>query len=182
MKHFLRKIDASGLFVEDVFFDDEATEAVPETPAVLDEDGVVLTPAVPAIPAFAGHPVPSDLIATPPPGGFYRPRWVGGQWVEGGGAPVPTVDQIVADITTDTQARLDAFARTRNYDGILSACTYATSTHPQFAAEGQYCVTARDATWSALYVVVAEVEAGTRPMPTGYQDIEPDLPALVWPA
>ena len=94
----------------------------------------------------------------------------------------PTVDQIVADITSATQARLDTFARTRNYDGILSACTYATSTNPRFASEGQYCVTARDATWSALYVVMAEVEAGTRPMPTGYQDIEPDLPALVWPA
>lgn len=94
----------------------------------------------------------------------------------------PTVDQIVADITSATQARLDTFARTRNYDGILSACTYATSTHPKFASEGQYCVTARDATWSALYVVMAEVEAGARPMPTGFQDIEPDLPALVWPA
>lgn len=94
----------------------------------------------------------------------------------------PTVDQIVADITSATQARLDTFARTRNYDGILSACTYATSTHPKFAAEGQYCVTARDDTWSALYVIMAEVEAGARPMPTGYPDIEPDLPVLVWPA
>ena len=94
----------------------------------------------------------------------------------------PTVEQIIADIPIATQARLDTFARTRNYDGILSACTYATSTNPRFSAEGQYCVTARDATWSALYVVMAEVEAGTRLMPTGYQDIEPDLPALVWPA
>lgn len=113
-----------------------------------------------------------------------NPRFL--EWLASGNTPEPadppTVGQIIADITTATQARLDSFARTRNYDGILSACTYATSAHPQFAAEGQYCVTARDATWSALYVVMAEVEAGTRPMPTGYQDIEPDLPALVWPA
>ena len=41
-------------------------------------------------------------------------------------------------IVQATQARLDDFARTRSYDGILSACTYATSTVPKFQAEGQY--------------------------------------------
>jgi hypothetical protein len=84
-------------------------------------------------------------------------------------------------IANDTQARLDAFARTRNYDGMLSLCTYATSTNPTFAAEGQYGVEARDATWAALYAMLAEVEAGTRPVPSGFADIEPELPALVWP-
>jgi hypothetical protein len=84
-------------------------------------------------------------------------------------------------IVEATQARLDDFARTRNYDGILSLCTYATSTVPKFQTEGQYGVEARDATWSKLYEVLAEVEAGTRPMPTGYADIEPELPVLAWP-
>lgn len=85
------------------------------------------------------------------------------------------------DIVAQTQGRLDAFARTRQYDGILSACTYASSPTPKFAAEGQYCVAQRDATWAKLYEMLAEVEAGTRPIPSGYQDIEPELPALVWP-
>lgn len=84
-------------------------------------------------------------------------------------------------ITDQTQERLDAFARTRNYDGILSACTYATSTVPSFKAEGQYCVNARDATWAALYGVMKEVEAGVRPVPSGYADIEDALPVLEWP-
>ena len=88
---------------------------------------------------------------------------------------------LIEAVTQQTQARLDEFAKTRNYDGILSACTYATSPTAKFAAEGQYCVEARDATWSALYTIMAEVEAGTRPMPSGYADIEPDLPVLVWP-
>lgn len=97
-------------------------------------------------------------------------------------APVPpTPEQIIAAFTDAIQLRLDAFARTRNYDGILSACTYATSTVPKFATEGQYCVTARDATWAAAYAILAEVEAGTRPMPSGIADIEADLPALAWP-
>ena len=86
-----------------------------------------------------------------------------------------------ATIIAATQARLDAFASTRNYDGILSACTYATSGVPQFAAEGQAAVNARDATWATLYTVLGEVQAGTRPVPTGFADIEGDLPALVWP-
>lgn len=88
------------------------------------------------------------------------------------------LEQAIVDAT---QNRLDDFARTRNYDGILSACTYAASTVAKFAAEGQYCVNARDSTWSALYTVLAEVQAGTRAMPAGYADIEPSLPALEWP-
>ena len=88
---------------------------------------------------------------------------------------------LIDDITNQTQQRLDSFAKTRGYDGILSLCTYATSTNSKFQAEGQYGVTARDATWAQLYQIMAEVEAGTRPMPSGYADIEGDLPALVWP-
>lgn len=96
-------------------------------------------------------------------------------------AETDKANRIKAEITAAVQQRLDDFARTRNYDGVLSACTYATSTNAQFASEGQYCVTARDNTWAKLYQIMAEVEAGTRPMPTGYTDIEAELPALVWP-
>jgi hypothetical protein len=80
-----------------------------------------------------------------------------------------------------TQKRLDDFAQTRNYDGILSACTYATSAVPKFATEGQYCVEVRDTTWAALYDILEEVQAGTRPQPSEFADIESDLPALTWP-
>lgn len=88
---------------------------------------------------------------------------------------------LIDGIVADTQARLDAFARTRNYDGILSLCTYATSAVPKFQAEGQYGVDARDNTWAKLYEMLAEVEAGTRPIPSGYADIEGELPVLQWP-
>ena len=80
-----------------------------------------------------------------------------------------------------TQARLDTFARTRNYDGILSCATYATSTVPKFQSEGQYAVTARDATWATLYTIMGEVEAGVRPMPTTWEEVEAELPTLTWP-
>ena len=86
-----------------------------------------------------------------------------------------------AGIVRQTQQRLDAFAQDRNYDGILSACTYASSKVAKFAVEGQYAVTARDNTWGTLYNIMLEVQAGTRPLPSGFADIEPDLPVLTWP-
>lgn len=96
-------------------------------------------------------------------------------------APVKPPEQIQAEIVTATQKRLDDFAKTRNYDGILSVCTYAADLNPKFASEGQYCIDARGATWTKLYEILAEVEAGTRPMPSSYADIEFELPPLVWP-
>ena len=89
---------------------------------------------------------------------------------------------LAQNVVQATQQRLDTFARTRGYDGILSACTYATSTVSKFAAEGQAAVNMRDATWARLYALLDEVQAGTRPVPAGFADIEPELPALEWPA
>ncbi len=88
---------------------------------------------------------------------------------------------IQSAIVDATQKRLDEFAQTRNYAGILSACTYATSTVPRFASDGQYCVESRDATWAKLYEILDEVTAGDRPMPCGYDDIKAELPVLEWP-
>lgn len=89
--------------------------------------------------------------------------------------------RIQSEIVSATQKRLDDFARTRNYDDILSLCTYATDTNPKFAAEGQYGIQSRSATWAAMYQIMGDVEAGTRPVPSGYADVEADLPALEWP-
>ena len=94
--------------------------------------------------------------------------------------PPPTAEQIIAQYTNGVQQHLDTFARTRNYDSNLSACTYATSTVPKFKAEGQYAVEARDATWAKCYEVLAAVEAGTRPMPT-LDELLAELPVLTWP-
>lgn len=107
--------------------------------------------------------------------------------LQGAGLLAPIQARMVVNLQTSivnaTQARLDTFAQTRGYDGILSAATYASSTIPKFAAEGQACVNGRDQTWEKLYEILGEVTAvpPTRPMPTGFADIVGDLPALVWP-
>jgi hypothetical protein len=80
------------------------------------------------------------------------------------------------------QIRLDEFARTRNYDGILSVCTYATSVIPRFQIEGQYCVNARDNTWATLYTLMEEVTTGVREPMVSYEEVEALLPELTWPA
>jgi hypothetical protein len=93
----------------------------------------------------------------------------------------PAVPVTLEQVRIAVQERLDAWARTRNYDGILSACTYATSSVAKFRAEGQAAVDARDATWARCYEILTEVDAGTRPAPTDMADVLDDLPTLTWP-
>lgn len=94
--------------------------------------------------------------------------------------PLPTTEQTTATFIVLIQKKLDTFAKTKGYDSILSACTYATSTVPKFAAEGQAAVNIRDTTWACCYDILEAVQAGTRPMPT-FTDIEAELPAMTWP-
>jgi hypothetical protein len=75
------------------------------------------------------------------------------------------------------QARLDAFARTRGYDGIVAACTYATSKVGAYKAEGRHCAQLRDATWQAFYALVNGAGAETPAL----EDILAALPPLEWP-
>jgi hypothetical protein len=90
-------------------------------------------------------------------------------------------DSIIMLIVQDTKHHLDFFAQTRGYDSILSACTYATSNIAKFAAEGQYCIEARDLTWSKLYLILDEIETGNRTMVKHFNEIKDELPTLVWP-
>ncbi len=96
-------------------------------------------------------------------------------------APPPTKAEVIAGYTRAIQKYLDDFAKTRNYDDILSACTYATSTVPKFAAEGKVAVDLRDATWAAAYDLLDKVQAGTIAAPTE-AELLTMLPALAWPA
>ena len=91
--------------------------------------------------------------------------------------PPLTQEQIIDNYTRDIQIYLDNVAKTRNYDGILSLCTYATSTVPKFKLEGQAGVLWRDAVWAKCYEIMAEVQAGTREVP---EDIISELPVINW--
>lgn len=94
--------------------------------------------------------------------------------------PAVQAQVLQREVVVAVQNRLDAFAHTRAYDGILSACTYATSLVPKFRAEGQYAVEARDAHWAKCYDILNGVLSGTRSMPT-VEEAMAEMPELVWP-
>ena len=102
--------------------------------------------------------------------------------------PVRTPEQEQADLelsiqterTAVIQNMRDTEARARGYDGILSLCSYATSTNPVFKREADIAVPWRDAVWSAGYKIIADVKSGSRELPT-VEDMLAELPAPVWP-
>lgn len=91
-----------------------------------------------------------------------------------------TEDELMQQIVGAIQRHLDATARTRNYDNILSLASYAASTDPAFAAEGAAGVAWRDECWRYCYAQMIEIKAGHRPMPTPEEAVA-ELPPMVWP-
>jgi hypothetical protein len=86
----------------------------------------------------------------------------------------------VKQITDAVQAHLDAVAKIKNYDGILSCASYAASTNTTFAAEAAQAIAWRDAVWSYCYAQLAAVQAGTRTMPADSTSLIAELPAAPW--
>ena len=110
-----------------------------------------------------------------------------GQLYRAGEAPQKSLEEqeaeakaaLQAEFTNAVQERLDTFAQTRGYDGIMSASSYATSTDPIFKAEGERAVALRDATWRACYNLLNEVLSGNRSVPT-LEEVFAELPELTW--
>lgn len=124
-------------------------------------------------------------ITPPECGKFERveqdtPELVGGTWKQAWRVVPWSAEEIQAALTDAIQQHLDATARMHAYDGILSLCTYATSPSLRFAAEGQAGVEWRDACWLKGYEILAECQAGTRPVPTR-EELVAELPVFSWP-
>lgn len=92
---------------------------------------------------------------------------------------VPDPEVTKQELKAAVQAHLDTTVQTRNYNGILSCCSYASSTDQTFAAEGAAALSWRDAVWRHCYDILAAYEAGTRPLPTA-EELIAELPALIW--
>lgn len=87
---------------------------------------------------------------------------------------VETQEELVQRLTNTVQAHLDKTARERNYDSILSACSYAAAPNP-FQVEGLAFLNWRSSVWSTCYQILADVQANTRSIP---EDIVSELPGL----
>ncbi|WP_420836861.1 hypothetical protein [Aquabacter cavernae] len=96
-------------------------------------------------------------------------------------APVPpSPAALTAHGAAIVQAHLDATAQERRYDSAQTAVSYRDDPNPQFAAEGEALFAWRSAVWTAALAILAEVEAGVRPIPSDAELIA-ELPAMVWP-
>lgn len=104
---------------------------------------------------------------------------VGGVWVLN---QARAIEAVQAELSRIVQTRLDAFAKEKEYDDIKSLVTYAGDPDPTLNAEGTLGEAKRSQTWVKMKQIRAEVLAGTRPMPESIEDIEAELPSLVWPA
>ena len=98
--------------------------------------------------------------------------------------PPPLVliaEQIRATLTDAVYAHMNAMAQARGYDDIKAAVTYAEEPAvPIFQAEGRALCVWRSLVWAHCYQVLADVQAGTRAIPTAAQLIA-ELPALDLP-
>lgn len=117
-----------------------------------------------------------------------KPQENNGKWIQNWTIEQATTNEIEINInkTYDkiielTQKKLDEFAKTRFYDGILSLCTYSSSSNTKFETEGKYGVKIRDDTWKKIYEIMESVNNGIRKMPTSFLEIESELPVFEWP-
>ena len=96
--------------------------------------------------------------------------------------PPPNVAQIIASLTAAVQAHLDSAAQAAGYDTIYTAVSYADEPAvPKFQIEGAAFRAWRSLVWAVANTLRAEVEAGTRPVPTATQLIA-ELPTLTLPS
>lgn len=153
--------------------------------------------------SFAVHMSPEDLISWglyvvhPSPYAEFNPLthrltetnpvFDGEKWVQQWSIEVLSTEENAAKISEakerigiQAQQRLDNFAKTRGYDNIVTACTYASSQNTTYQTEGQRCVDLRDAVWAALSTIFAAVDAKQREMVSNIHELDAELPELTW--
>jgi hypothetical protein len=167
---------------------------VPEVPAVL-EEGNEVTPYAPETTTPGGtqqvilqctsyHPTQLELI--------HADCATHGVTIEGNDAqaiaewvadyvppapPVPTLEDFDSTLT----AHLDSTAQQRRYDNRITCMVRAGFPGP-FQAEGVAFATWCDTCNAFAYNFMAEVQAGTQPMPSSPAEFVAMLPVMVWPA
>lgn len=83
-------------------------------------------------------------------------------------------------LSAAVQTHLDATARARSYNSALSCVSYVDSTVAQYRTEATAMRDWRDAVWQRCYELLAEVQAGQRPIPSE-QELIALLPTILWP-
>jgi len=111
------------------------------------------------------------------------PDDVGVNWLFDGGnyvMPPPPPPPSIEDYRVAIGGALDDKAKERDYDNIVSACSYANSTNAKFKAEANALSVWRDQVWEYAAQQLALVVSGQIEQPT-IDDFIESLPAFAWP-
>lgn len=92
----------------------------------------------------------------------------------------PTFEEQQAYFTQAVETYMDKTAKTKGYDNIAKAITYYNSIDATFAAEARSLSKWRDKVWRKCYDILAEVKAGTRPIPANVEEVIAELPEIMW--
>ena len=93
----------------------------------------------------------------------------------------PSIEEQIAVFDAALVAHLDATARERRYDNRVTCALRAGYPGP-FQAEGIAFASWMDQCNALAYQLLAEVVAGTRPLPSSPQALIDLMPAMVWPS
>lgn len=88
-----------------------------------------------------------------------------------------TPEDVQYELTMKVQNFLDETAKKLGYDSCLSVCSYVDTGVVKFDEEGEAFRKWRSAVWAKGYEIVAEVQAGTREVPTE-EELFAELPAI----
>lgn len=167
---------------------------IPETPEFLDKDGNVIIPAAPGrtepggtqsvvLQSTSYHPTQLELIqadcATHGVTLDGDDAEAVAEWIASyvpPARPAPTLEDFDAAMT----AHLDSTARQRRYDNRITCMVRAGFPGP-FQTEGIAFATWCDTCNAFAYSFMAEVVAGTQPMPATTDEFIGLLPPMVWP-
>lgn len=92
----------------------------------------------------------------------------------------PTEEEIQAQLEQGIEAWMNTVVAERHYNSIDTCIArYTDSSNPKYAQEAKAVKDWNTAIWDKCWDILAEVKAGTRPIPT-LEEVIAELPVLVW--
>lgn len=115
------------------------------------------------------HNAECEVVLTPPP----TPA-----------TPIPPTEEEIKEQTKqyllfEVDELLDKTVQARGYDNIAKCVTYEGDIDPIFNREGTAAKQWRSKVYRACYNILAEIEAGNRPIPT-VEELLAELPKIDW--
>lgn len=164
-----RQQERQELVKEEQYIEEQVIREEQYIEAVLDENGEVIKPA---------ETIPAEIIPAEVIPAEYRTvvEDVKVRRFQIVAIPEPSAEEKAAALqkryTDLIQRILDTEAQKLGYDNCNSVCTYVDTGVAKFDAEGVAFRKWRSAVWALGYELLAEVQVGTRPVPTEAELVE----------